>query len=196
MDIYQKILGIHIKQLKNLQVNHNKLFICFSAIPASGKTYVSKILEDRYKAVRVNNDDIREIITSIIPGASKEIRDKRQDVLQSYLVWFLENYQYPNKLIIIDSGIERKFDIIKKIAVDLGFDIFIIALNVSKDTAYKRSLTRNNGRQDDNFNQNIDRWIKENREFNIKNKSNISLNGENLRFESLFSKLDKLIANV
>ena len=193
MEIYHKILNIHKKQLKNLEVNHKKLLICFSAIPCSGKTYVSKILEDKYMAVRINNDDIRLIIRSFIQGTSKEMIDERQEILQEYLMWFLENYPFSNKLIILDSCIDRKYDKIKQVADKHGFNIFIIALNVLKDTAYKRALTRNNDKQDDNFNQNIDRWIIENKEFNIKIKSNISLEGENLTIKSLFSKLDKIV---
>ncbi|MEK6894075.1 MAG: hypothetical protein AABX10_01285 [Nanoarchaeota archaeon] len=195
MDIlFNKILDIHKTQLNYLNISHKKLLICFSAIPAAGKTHISKILEEKYKAVRINNNSIREIIKSIIPGTKNEILDKRQEILQDYLLWFLNNYSFLNKLIIIDSGIDRKYSKIKEFADKNDFDLFLIHLKVSREVAYKRAILRNGGKEDSNFTQNIERWIKENKKLLSNVLPDILLDGENLKLEELFSNLNRIIS--
>jgi len=192
--LFKKILEIHKNHLNNLKLLNKRLLICFSAIPCSGKTYVSKILEEKYKGVRINNDDIRDVIKSLIPGKSKEILEERQEILQQYLIWFLIQYNFPNKLLILDSSIDRKYRGVRDFADKHRYSIFIISLKISREFAHKRSLLRNNGKEDDNFVENIDRWIKENKELASKVSSDIVLLNEgNLDLSRLFLKLDKII---
>ncbi len=61
-----RIYKEHLKHLKNKNISNNKkAVICFSGIPGAGKTYIAKILEKRYKGVRIRSDDIREIVKKL-----------------------------------------------------------------------------------------------------------------------------------
>jgi len=158
--LFNKIFIIHKKQLKDLLVRNKKLIVCFSGIPGSGKTYISKILEKRYKAIRINNDNIRKIIKKLVTGNSEVKTQQRQEILQNYLIWFIQNHKYKNKLIILDSSIDRKYNLINKIASKNNFKVFTIQIKLNKKQAVKRAIKRSGGKEDLNYIGNIRRWIK------------------------------------
>jgi dephospho-CoA kinase len=180
----------YTKKLKNLLVPHKKLMICFSGFSGSGKTYIAKILEERYNCVRIRTDDLREIIIKLSPKISATDKDR---IIYKYLEELFENWKFKNKLLILDRGIDRKhkktFSIFKK----QGYKIFIIRLNVSKKTAFKRAFERNKG-PDQHFINEINRWIKEWKDFGKNVKSDIIIKNEGkLDLKPLFKKLDKLV---
>ncbi|MFH1607899.1 MAG: AAA family ATPase [archaeon] len=183
--IYQK----HIRKLKNLNVSYKSLVICFSGIPGSGKTYVAKILEKKYKGVRIRNDDIREIVTKL---------DKKLDldeVTYAYDKWFFENYKFKNKLIILDSGIDRKYDDIFPLLKKKGYRIFIIRLKVS-EKVYERRIKDKLGKLDGNYINRINDWKRQYKEFGRKVKFDIIIENEKyeeLDLEVLFGKLDEVV---
>ncbi len=186
---FKRIYEKHIKKLKNLSVPHKKLMICFSGIAGSGKTYIAKILEEKYKGVRIRNDDIREVIIKL---------DKKRDIDEStyeYFNWFIENYKFRNHLIILDSGIDRgyreKFSLFKK----RGYKIFIIRLEVH-ERIYEQRIINKLGRLDENYINRISDWKRQYKEFGENVKPNIIIKNEKdngLDLEPLYSKLEKLI---
>jgi predicted kinase len=181
--VYKK----HLLILKNLEVPHKKLLICFSGIPGSGKTYISKILEKRYSAVRLNNDNIRAIMKRI---------DKTSDLdkdLAKYLNFFWTRYKFPNELVILDCGIDRKYKEIFDFAKKNKFRIFVIRIESSRKFLDERIFERNKC-ADLHYQEKIDRWTKEWREFGKNCKSDITIKNENnLNLNSVFEKLDKLV---
>ena len=65
-NIFREIYKKHSRFLKNRKVRRNKkLIICFSGIPGSGKTVLAKILEKRYRGVRINSHRIGKIMQAI-----------------------------------------------------------------------------------------------------------------------------------
>ena len=184
--IIQKIHKKYIKKLKYLDVPHKKFVICFSGIAGSGKTYIAKILEKRYKAVRIRSDDIRGIVD--------KLRIKEIDKLTyGYLGWLYNNYSFKNKLIILDKGIDRKYKETFSIFRKKRYKIFIIRLKVSRKLSEKR-IIKKLGKPDENYVNNIDRWIKEWEDFGKKIKSDIVIeNKDGVNLNPLFSKMDKLI---
>lgn len=162
-----KILIEHKKKLQNLSFKNKKRIICFSGIPGSGKTYLSKELEKKYCGIRIDSDEVRKIIARL------RFKDKEK-LLFSYLSWLIENFPFDNKLIILDSSVDRKYDKIKKIAVEHGFKLFLISIKASKRTAEKRVFKRNKG-IDKHFYENIGRWIDENRRFNEQHDADIMI---------------------
>ena len=197
INIFNKIYKLHKKKLKYLSVPHKKLLICFSGIPGSGKTHIAKILEEKYKGVRINNDNIRKIISELISEKTakdtKEAEKKRENILDKYLIWLLENNLFNNGLIILDSSIDRKYKEIFLIAKENRFDLFVVRIIVSREIAEKRAIERHGG-TDVHFVSNINRWIKENEEFNYKVKTGITIwNNTVLNLNSLFEKLEKLL---
>ena len=125
-EIYEE----HIKTLKNLNLPHEKLIIFFAGIPGSGKTYIAKFLEEGYSAVRISNDELRKLIRKIY---NKNFNSYLEDVdtsLYNYWEWFISNYDFPNKLIIADRGIERKYKNVFPFVKKLNYKIFIISLKI------------------------------------------------------------------
>lgn len=187
--LFKKIYREHIKQVKNLSVPHGKLIICFSGVPGSGKTYVAKILEERYSGVRIRNDDVREIVSKL---------EKTLDVDQvtyEYFGWFIENYDSENRLLILDSGIERRYQELFPLFEEKGYEIFIIRLNVPEEV-YEQRIINKLGKLDQNYVDRIDDWKRQYREFGERVKSNIIIDNKKdneLNLESLFKKLDKLV---
>lgn len=185
-ELLNKIYKIHIKQLKNLSVPHKKLIICFSGIAGSGKTYIAKILEKKYKGVRIRNDDIREIIINL---------DKELDVDETtykYCDWFFDNYKFKNKLIILDRGIDRRYMHVFPFVKKRGYKTFIIRLKVP-ERVYERRIINKLGKLDDNYIKRIEDWKKQYKEFgkNVKSDIIIKNNKDNeLNLEPLFKKLD------
>lgn len=186
-NLTRKIYKIHKRQLKNTSISHKKLLICFSGIPGSGKTHISKILEKKYLGVRIRSDDIRSIV--------KKLNIKIKDIdriTYAYLEWLFNNYSFKNNLIILDKGIDRKYEETFSIFKKKRYKIFVIRLQVSRRISEKR--VAKHGKPDENYINNIDRWIKEWKNFGRKVKSNIIIrNEQNLNLKPLFSKLDKLI---
>jgi len=189
-DLINKTYKKHLKILKNLSLPQKKLIICFSGIPGSGKSYISKILEKRYKGIRIRNDkDIRGIMKSLDKNA-----DLDKDV-DNYLMWFLSSYSFPNKLIILDSGIDRRYKKLFSFAEENNYKLFTIRLKASRKILEKRIFEKNNCR-DPHFDNEIKRWTKEWKAFGKKIKADIIIDNEKnnkLNLKPLFKKLDKLI---
>ena len=184
-EIINQIHEEYSKQLKNVSVPHNKLVICFSGIPGSGKTHISKILEKRYKGVRIRGDSIRQIVKNL----GLEI-DK---YTYNYLEWLDYNYSFKNKLMILDGGMDRRYRRTFQVLKNNGYRIFIIRLKASKEKAQERVFAMHGG-YEQHFVDNIDRWIMENKEFGKNVKPDIEIENENkLNLKPLFLKLDKLI---
>ena len=184
-EIYKK----HVKKLENLLIPHEKLMICFSGIAGSGKTYIAKILEDRYKGVRIRNDDIRGIVIDL---------DKKRDIDEAtygYFDWFFKNYSFKNKLIILDRGIDRGYREVFPLFKENGYKIFIIRLKVS-EAVYERRIKDKLGKLDNNYLNRIGDWKRQYKEFGENVKPDIIIENEKdneLNLQSLFKKLDKLV---
>ncbi len=189
-ELFRKIRQEQIKQLKNLDKPNKKLLICFSGIAGSGKTYIAKILEKKYSGVRIRSDDVREIIRDL------EIEEeKTNDTTYNYLNWFFNNYNFQNKLIILDKGIDRRYKEIFSLFERKGYEIFTIRLEVPRKI-YERRIKEKLGELDENYINSIDRWIKEWESFGKNMKSDIIIENDkdgelDLRF--LFSKLEEII---
>ncbi|MCH7567860.1 MAG: AAA family ATPase [Nanoarchaeota archaeon] len=192
-DIFEKIYKKHSRFLKHKKVRSNKkLIICFSGIPGSGKTSLAKILEKRYKGVRINSHRIGEIMQELVSKGviNENIAGRKLQV--DYQIWLLEAHLFTNNLIILDSGIDRKYNEVFEIARRKGYEIFIIRLNVSEKNLRKRILIRNkeNAR---NYFKSFNKWKREFKEFGKKVNSNIILENEGeVDLVLLFKKLDRL----
>jgi len=193
-NIFRKIYEKHSRFLKHRKVRSNKrLIICFSGISGSGKTSLAKILEKRYKGVRVNSHRVGKIIRElIILGFIKKKSDAKK-LQDDYQLWLIGNSQFRNCLIILDRGIDRKYEEVFRIAGKRGYKVFIIRLNVSEKTLRKRILIKNKENAENYF-KSFDRWKREFREFGKKIKSDIILeNEEKPDLKLLFRRLDKLV---
>lgn len=181
----------HCQRLNNLHVPHKKLLICFSAIPGSGKTYIAKHIEDTYKAVRLNNDDIRDIIKNVAQ-TSTQIKETVQEILEAYLFYFLQSYSFENGFIIMDGSIDR---IYKKLFLELeflDFGLFIIRIQCSPIVIKQRILHRNKEGAKNYFAA-LRRWKKDYENFGKYAQADILIeNNEKLNLKPLYMILNKL----
>lgn len=141
-DIAKIIFDFHLKRLKNLNVKNNKIMILFSGITGSGKSYLAKKIEERYKGLRINNDDIRDIIRDeVLPLARPKSIDK-QNILENYLGYLYGNLPQTNGFLIMDSSIDRKFSVIKDFASKNSYAMFIIRIDLPREMITKQILQR------------------------------------------------------
>ncbi len=195
LSLFKKIYKEHFKKFKNISVPNKKLLICFSGIPGSGKTYISKILEKKYSGIRIRNDGIRQIIHNLLKKEDEENPenlDYVDPILEKYLFWLFLNYSLENKLIILDSGIDRRYKEIFSMFKNKKYTIFLIRIKTSRKILEQRIFEKKNCR-DPHFDREIKRWTLEWKEFGKKIKADIVIENENkLNLKPLFIKLDKL----
>ena len=182
--------------LKHTEQPHKKIILAFSGIPCTGKTHIAKLIEEKYKGVRINSDDLRKIIRKL--GKKKKIlldEVYKEEILKKYLYGLIENYPFKNKLVILDSGIDRKYEEVNSRAKKHGFELLVIRVEGNKSIAEK-GIVKKLGKPDKNFVNNIDRWVKEYEEFGKTKKYDFLVKNDQetgLETEDLFNKLDKLL---
>jgi adenylylsulfate kinase-like enzyme len=78
--VFEEIYKKHSKILENKNIKNEKLIICFSGIPGSGKTTVAKKLERRYRGVRINTHDLGKIIETFLGRKLQMMRDTKSRI--------------------------------------------------------------------------------------------------------------------
>jgi len=184
---FKKILKKHSSKLKNLNVVNGKLIICFAGTPCSGKTYLAKIIEKKYKAVRITSDKLRKIIDKSIT----KIKYEREAILKEYILDLLKNFPFSNKLVILDLGIERKYNDISKISKSKKWKMFVIKMVVPKKLIIKRIRIKDEKRFKEHP-EDIKRWFREYKAFNKKIKSDFVFKSD-LDLKNLFLKLEDIM---
>jgi len=183
-EIFEKIFKEHSKKIKNKNISNPSLMICFSGIPGSGKTSLAKKFERKYKGVRISNDQIRRIIEKL------KISDLK-DIIHEYDYYILENYPYKNKLIILDSSIDRKYKKVFEIAKKKKWKVFVIKMGFSYEEIIKR-MKKREGKEFPYFLDNFKRWKRDYQNFNKKVKADFIFKYKK-DIKHLFSELDKKV---
>ena len=159
--------------------------ICFVGVPGSGKTWLAKKIEKQYNGVRINNDLLRKIIDKKITKKEEE----REEILKEFLSKFLKQYAFKNKLVILDSGIERKYETIKEIADKKNIEIFIIKMVVPKKMIIQRIKKKDEKRFGEHP-EHIRGWFEDYNNFKINPDFIFKENS----LPELFLKLDKMFS--
>lgn len=118
----ESVFKQHVRLLKNTRIEHKPLVICFSGVPGMGKTHIAKILEEKYQGVRISNNEIRAIVNTFANTPNS------QWLMQAYLMYFMLSYTAPNKLIILDSSIDRQYAVLLPYLTFKGIPYIIIRL--------------------------------------------------------------------
>lgn len=151
-ELFQKIEAQQYNLFKNLEVKNNPLIIFFSATPGMGKTHLAKILEEKYKAIRISTDDIRNIMRSMNITA----KDKEQ-IIDKYFFNLLENYKGINKLIILDASIDRRYKKVFPYLDSKNIPYIVIRFDVPMDVVKQRIQERE--KENSKFYlSNLDKW--------------------------------------
>ncbi len=183
-NIFDKILGEISKELKHVLEENKPIIICFAGIPCSGKTRLAKKIEEKYKGVRISNDNIRKVLGDFI-----QEKEKHEKVLREFLINLLKDYPFKNRFIILDSGIERKFDEVKKVADAAGLKMFVIQVIAPKEEILKR-IKKKDPERFEKHPEDIKRWFKEYKEFNKNHKSDFVFRTDD-DLKELYSEIEK-----
>jgi len=192
-EFFGRIYKKHLTKLKNIEIPHKKLVVCFSAVPGSGKTHIARILEKRYKAVRINNDDIRKIIKVLVKKNKNLAKEDRQTLLLEYLLYLIKNFSFANKLIILDSSIDRKYKMLIPVLKKNDFRFFVIRLGVSTNVLKKRISFRAK-KAPKHFKEKSEDWFKDYEDCRKSLRADIIIKNEGWTdLSNLFSILDRII---
>jgi predicted kinase len=188
-DEISKKLFSELKYIKN---QNQQLIIAFSGVPGSGKSELSKKLGEKYSAIRIGNDTIRDIInhSKIFPLSE----EKRENLLQDYNEYFVRNYPFRNKLLILDKSMDRQYKRFFPVFKELGLEFFIIRLTMDKEGAIERIMKRKKGEDSDLVEKSMERWQREFLDFGKNAHYDILINGEKPDFEKVCEKIDKILS--
>lgn len=132
----EEIFEEQMKYLKYLDESNPRVLILFSGTPGMGKTTLAKRLEDYFHGVRINLDLLRKMMS--------EHGFRYEDPLLQYLRWSMLKLlaETSNHLIILDSSVDRKYEICQTLAKEHGFEIYLIRLEVEREEVEKRIVSR------------------------------------------------------
>jgi hypothetical protein len=102
---------------------------------------------------------------------------------------FLKNWIFDNKLVILDNGIERKYEEISKIAKSKKWKMIVIRIVASKRLIVKRIKIKDKKRLKEHP-EDLKRCFKEYNDFNKRVKSDFVFKS-NSDLRRLFMKLDR-----
>ncbi len=156
------------------QAHHEPLIILLSGCAGMGKSTVAKALQQELKLVRFDGDATRKYLKNnnaydfTMPAPTKVGK-----ILAcfSYLVARIKDEE-SNKSLIFDESLDRKdpsmYDLVSRIAEAYDYPIFIIRLNVDRETAWQRVIQRekNNPENLNNFKKCFDSYYDSYANFN------------------------------
>lgn len=157
--ILKKLVEKHIGAMKNLNLPNKKIIVSFSAVPGAGKSYISQRISNHFHAVRINNDQIREILTM---EGIQSLAEK-QAILGVYIQLLLDHRPYENKFLVLDAGLDRNYMTLATQLQKLGWPLCLIRVSVNREVIEERLKTRENAQyfldRIDKFQQDFDHSI-------------------------------------
>ncbi|MEX0668416.1 MAG: AAA family ATPase [Candidatus Saccharimonadales bacterium] len=188
---FPEILAQHIQQLDNLEVENPKLMVCFAGPPGSGKTTLARAIEDKYKGVRISTDDIRKLIADFKSGLSI---DQSNDIARTYHDFLLNRLgDIPNGLLVIDSGIERKYEQVSTAARENGYELVVIDIFLPKDVLETRIKQSKSNPQD--YLPFLDNWIKDHEAFREAEEADFVVD-EDTKIEEVVKVAEEILESV
>ncbi len=174
---------------KNMSFPNPKLVVCFSGVSGVGKTTLAKRLEKDLNAVRLNNDDIRLIIER-----GRVDRDTRELIKEQFIEYFREIFfSWPNGAIVIDSGIDRRYQRLKEDFQKRGYPLLVISLFAPREVLEQRILQREGHRAEKEGSLLLlEKWIKDKENFvrEYGNEIDITIDAtQQLDYDALMQKI-------
>lgn len=132
----ESIFKQHVRSLKNTRIENKPLVVCFSGVPGMGKTHIAKLIEEKFSGVRISNDEIRTIIKTFASPLGA------QWLMQAYLMYFMLSYSAPNKFIILDSSIDRRYQVLLPYLKLKGIPCIVVRLEAPYEQVKERLTER------------------------------------------------------
>jgi hypothetical protein len=124
----------YLKHLKNLHHDNPKLLVVFSGGNAMGKTTIARKIEDRFRGLVLENDEVKRCLLNLIPAAGRDELSRTTWQYTSGLYGRLSGVT-PNGLIVRDGIIDWYYDRILPIFEAANYPLFIISFNVTREKA-------------------------------------------------------------
>lgn len=147
----ESVFKQHVRLLKNTRIQHAPLVVCFSGVPGMGIPEIAKIIEDKFEAVRISNDQIRTVIKNFTSPLGA------QWLMQGYLMYFLLSYSAPNKFLILDSSIDRRYAVLLPYLKMKGIPCITVRLEMPYEQVVER-LTEKEQAGDGLYLKFLDSW--------------------------------------
>jgi len=190
----EQLAGIfkqHCSTLQNTAIEQKPLVVVFSGVPGMGKSTVAKKLEQEYKAIRVSTDQLRDLFREKTSITEADF----DDALQKYVGYFFAHYNMPNKRLILDASIDRKYVTLFPFFEQHKINFIVVRLDVPRDIVVKR-LNEREGTRAAWFLKNLDAWFADHHNFASNYTNYISYNNlDTSDFASLKQNIDKKIAS-
>lgn len=189
VDVLEKMFKQHCSQLKNTHIQQKPFIITFSGTPGMGKSRLAQKLEDVYQAVRISTDTLRALFNS---SASIELKEY-DEALQKYFAYFFKRYSFPNKRMILDASIDRKYARLFPFFQLQNIEFVVVRLEVPRDVIVKRLIAREGDRAYW-YLKHLDAWLLDYDNFAQQYKNYISY--ENLEESDLKNLTDEIDKNI
>jgi tRNA uridine 5-carbamoylmethylation protein Kti12 len=175
-NVFNDIYSEYKNRLSNLDSSNPPLLICFAAVPGSGMTTISKRLESELKGIRINSDDVQNILQE---HRGEEFYDGFILEKREFIYWLVRKIvkEFENKLVILDKSIDRSYEDVKNLAKELDIPFVVISLETGRKELVKR-LNNQYGDYAKNYINDLDIWIGEHGEFKDTNRYDISIDTE------------------
>lgn len=132
----ESIFKQHVRLLKNTRIANKPLVVCFSGVPGMGIPDIAKIVEDKFEGVRISNDEIRTIIKTFSNALTS------QWLMQAYLMYFMLSYSAPNKLMVLDSSIDRRYSVLLPYLKMRGIPSLVVRIEMPYEQVVERLTER------------------------------------------------------
>lgn len=189
----EQIWQVRSPKLRNLDVKNPKVIVAFSGVPGSGKTRLARKIERKFGGIRLSNYWLRTTIDRL---GLADTPDFKQQLVQADAEFVIKKLKdTPNGMLIFDSSIDRKHDMVAELAGMYGYRLVVISLVVSRSTVERRIRERTKSRtRYQDYLENMERWIADNQKLNARVKADLVINNEDeSEHGRVLEQLEKII---
>lgn len=131
----EELIDGYLAQFEPQQVCSDLVVVLFAGIPGSGKSTMSKLLQDRIPSIRVENDKIRAYVIE-----QCGVWPTSMQLMEGTLKW-LANQRHG--LVILDSSIDRKYQTMLIETKKETCQIFVVSIESTPERALENIRERN-----------------------------------------------------
>ena len=132
----------YFASLSNRDLPRQRCVILFSGVPGSGKSHIARSIEQERGAIRISNDDIRDLIVAENPTVTIAERERIKFGVATALLSLLETS--PNGLIVFDVSCDRPggYEFYDDWARPQGYRVVLLRMDVPRATLERRIYQR------------------------------------------------------
>lgn len=181
LDLYfRDVDKIYDENIKYKNYPNTNLLILFSGIPGSGKSYIAKLIEGKFKGLLLESHNVWDKAIQPLYEHSFNLED-RNKVLNFYIKQKLTDFaELKNGLIILDRSMDRHFSVIGNWAKDNSYPIFLISLDTPRTIIEKRIQSRSKSKNNpEDYLNMLDKWTNDWKKFNAEHSADVTIHSDN-----------------